>query len=218
MGLKGSHFITGLLTLTHIDSGFITLCLAFAVTALLPLSLNSMPTYVTQYFFLLVSLKTIMMSHYLVSKLEFNQLMLKIHTKIRFANISFHSHLPLFQSICSLVFQHNYLDCLRAVISLQLWRSPQPPLNLSSFLIMKFTIFLHDCRDNSLKQRKLSRNLAVYFSPKSNRKQSHIFCFPKDYEMLQYRYVYLSTMSTVSFRNLNSATNKLDGFNLFHTL
>lgn len=72
MGLKGSHFITGLLTLTHIDSDFITFCLASAITVLLPLSLNAMPTYVTQYFFLLVSLKTIMISHCLVSKLEFN--------------------------------------------------------------------------------------------------------------------------------------------------
>lgn len=73
MGLKGSHFITGLLTLTHIDSDFITLCLASAITVLLLLSLNAMPTYVTHYcFFLLVSLKTIMISHCLVSKLEFN--------------------------------------------------------------------------------------------------------------------------------------------------
>lgn len=51
MGLKGSHFITGLLTLTHIDSDFITLCLASAITVLLLLSLNAMPTYVTHYFF-----------------------------------------------------------------------------------------------------------------------------------------------------------------------
>lgn len=72
MGLKGSHFITGLLTLTHIDSDFITLCLASAITVLLLLSLNAMPTYVTQHFFLLVSLKTIMISHWLVSKLELN--------------------------------------------------------------------------------------------------------------------------------------------------